>query len=268
MCDKRIERVLKFSLNTTKSLADEFKCEQRHLADIGTLEEFNAIFCRVLSSDELVSRALFAHLVQLEELIERAELNTNDRLSYLKIVKRHYEKTFTRIIRNEQQRRKKQNVSNSIETREEVYLKKLINEKSDELDEISREMVECREGIESDENLVSRLVAEKESAREQHKENMDKLIETARETRERIQEIQANLSDLMKDQVANREKIAEAQGELRKMEATLRDIEQKIEAKEREIDLLNEEIAAIDKRQKALANDLTRVNKEKERKVK
>ncbi len=55
-------------------------------------------------------------------------------------------------------------------------------------------------------------MAEKESARDEHKEKMDKLAEMAAEMRSCVQETQAKVGELMRNEGENKEKIFAAGG--------------------------------------------------------
>lgn len=266
LCERRLREVLNVDIKESRNLGSDYKLEKDNLKKMATFEDFNALFCKILDFRDSISESLFAYLANLESLIEELDENEEEKHARLKIVKDLYDKVLFKSIRAEQQRRNKAKANHSEESLEEIFLKKLIGEREEEMNMLSQEINKCQEDIDNDQNLISQLLLEKENAREEYKERLDKLLDIAKDLRASINATQEKINELRSKEAENQERISEAQEELIRLEAALREIEREIEDKQLEKELLENEIENICKSQKKLKADLERVNFEKARK--
>jgi hypothetical protein len=271
LCQKRLQDGLTETLEQSKELSEFYKEEKKNLAKILSLKDFNALFCSSLElTDDLDSEGVFlfaylAYLEKLENTIEKDE--PQDKTARLKIVKNLYDKALFRLIKEEQQRRRKKNIAQSQESREELYLKELIKQREEELEVLLQEIRSAEENIEKDQNLVSSLLLEKESTRDRYQEKIEQLSKIAVDLKEKLRSLQEKIRELNKNEKDNQEDVKKVQEEIVRLEAELAQIEEEIRQKEIDKELLEREIRELKNQKQELGGDLKRVEAEKARKT-
>ncbi|UCM86434.1 MAG: palindromic element RPE2 domain-containing protein (plasmid) [Rickettsia endosymbiont of Culicoides impunctatus] len=270
VCRRRLQEILEVTLEYSKKLVEGYKREKGNLAKISSLKDFNALFCNMLELTDTAdsqSFSLFAYLAYLEKLDNGIENDDpQEKIARLKIVKNLYDKALFRIIKAEQQRRQKDNVTQLQELREELYLKELIKDRQEELELLSQEIRNNEENIEKDQGLINSLLLKKEGAKDKYEETIEQLSNIVVGLKEKLQFAQEGIRELSNNEKENQQQIKELQKEIVRLEGELKKIEDEIKLKEEEKEALEIQIGQLENRRKELHNDLRRVNAEKERK--
>ncbi|WP_375326318.1 hypothetical protein [Candidatus Tisiphia endosymbiont of Nemotelus uliginosus] len=270
LCHRRLQDILRVTLEHSKKLAEDYKREKSNLAKISSLKDFNALFCNMLELTDIPGSSsvfLFAYLAYLEKL-ENSITNddSQEKIARLKIVKNLYDKALFTIIKAEQQRRQKKNVTQFKESREELYLKELIKDREGEIAVLLQEINKQEENIEKDQNVVNSLLFEKENTRDQYQEKIEQLSNITIDLKAKLKSTQERIRELNKNQEENQEQIKETQAAIVRLETALAEVEKEKKLKEHDKEALEIEITNLKGRKEELGSDLKRVNAEKERK--
>ena len=262
LCMRRFRILHKIDIHESKTLGKDYKMEIDSLSKIKSLKDFSSLIGSVLSIHDVLFSYL-TYLVSLEESIKNDEENSKR----LNTIKNAYKKSVFNIIKNEQNRRQKENQLSNSETKEESYLKNLINEMEDEQEKLREEISNKEDQIQKDLNLIEELLFEKEAAKEKCNEKLGQLKEKYNEAKHGLSESQLKLKELMKNEKENKVAIMHEEENIKKLTNSLKRIEDEIKEKESELNKLKNDVAGLSSRFNELDTELKRIGQERERKM-